>query len=125
MYDTLALFRMSESMARHAGERQAVVARNMANADTPGYRAQATLPFADVYRTGADSLRANRAGHMTLEPGRGPGAATALESEPSPNGNSVSLEMEMIAAAEIEREQSKALAVYRHGLTVLRTIVAR
>ena len=48
MYDSLSLFRLAASMARHAGERQAVVARNMANADTPGYRAEATVPFSDA-----------------------------------------------------------------------------
>lgn len=123
MYDTLSLFRVAGAMARHAGERQAVVARNMANADTPGYRAQATTPFSEVYRPEGEALRATRTGHMALEPGRGPGGRDALASEPSPNGNSVSIEMEMIAAAGIEREQSRALAVYRHGLTVLRNVV--
>ena len=69
-------------------------------------------------------MRATRAGHLSLPAGRGPGASDALTSEPSPNGNSVSLEMEMISAAEIEREHSRALAIYRHGLSVLRTVVA-
>ncbi len=35
MYEQLDLFRMSTAMARHAAARQAVIATNLANADTP------------------------------------------------------------------------------------------
>lgn len=123
MYDSLQLFRLAEQMARHAGGRQAVVARNMANADTPGYRAESTVPFSEIYRAPGEAMRATRPDHLALEPGRGPGAAASTFAEPAPNGNSVSIEMEMIAAAGIEREHSRALSVYRHGLSVIRSVV--
>jgi flagellar basal-body rod protein FlgB len=45
--------------------------------------------------------------------------------EQSPNGNSVSLEEEMVAAVDASREHNRALAVYRHGMTVLRTALGR
>lgn len=122
MFDSLDLFRTADAMARHAGARQAVVARNMANADTPGYRARRIAPFAEAVETG-QPLRATRAGHSpgTIAPGR---PRPAIE-EAAPNGNSVSLEREMLAGIEAEREHSRALAIYRHGLTVLRTALGR
>jgi flagellar basal-body rod protein FlgB len=126
MFQSLDLFRMSGDMARHAAARQTVVATNLANADTPGYRAQAIAPFADVYRAAPTAgMRATRPGHS---PGQSTGTmAVAREVrtvEPSPNGNTVSLELEMINAVEAEREHSRALAIYKHAMTVMRAVVS-
>jgi septal ring-binding cell division protein DamX len=46
MFDRLEIFSLASAQARHAAARQAVVAQNIANSDTPGYRAEisATLP---------------------------------------------------------------------------------
>ncbi|WP_373355329.1 FlgB family protein [Pseudoroseicyclus sp. CXY001] len=126
MFDQLTVFRMAESMARHAGQRTALAARNLANADTPGYRAQALPSFADLADEGALSepgMRTTRTGHIA---GSG---ATALarieraEAQTSPNGNSVSIEEEMVRAVDAEREHGRALTVYRHSMQVLRTVI--
>ena len=50
MFENLQIFRMAHAMAAHAGARQTVVARNMANADTPGYTAQDIAPFEAEFR---------------------------------------------------------------------------
>lgn len=128
MYQNLNLFRSANAMAAHAGARQALVAVNVANADTPGYRAQAIAPFAEAYRPsgGAPPLRTTRAGHIA-------GAVAAIPparpvpagSEPSPNGNTVSLEAEMLRSVEVGREHSRAIGIYRHALNVIRTSISR
>ena len=123
MYENLALLRTADAMARHAGARQAVVARNMANADTPGYRAMAIAPFNDSYAEAGRAMRATRPGHLRFGD-RPPPRQAEVEGEASPNGNSVSIEMEMIQAAEIEREHNRALSIYRHSLTVLRSVIS-
>ena len=127
MYETLDLFRTSAAMARHAGARQLVVAQNLANADTPGYRAMSLPGFEEVYQQGASlQLRASRSGHLTAD--TGPASVRATESttsEPAPNGNSVSVEMEMLASAEAQREHARALAIWRHGMNVIRTSLGR
>ena len=123
MYENLALLRTADAMARHAGARQALVARNMANADTPGYRAMTAAPFSESVKAARHVMRATRPGHMGYE------ETTRLRpteagGEASPNGNSVSIETEMIQAAEVEREHNRALSVYRHSLTVLRSVIS-
>ena len=127
MYKNLDLFRVSAQMARHAGARQAVVATNIANADTPGYQARSIAPFTESYRGDATGqMRATRPGHLGLGDGGAPAArATASGQEPSPNGNTVSLELEMLASVNVEREHSRALAIYKHALTVMRTSLGR
>lgn len=124
----LTIFQTAGAMARHAGARQAVVARNIANADTPGYRARTIAPFAETYRTTTTSIsaRTSRPGHIIGSSS----TASRIEmkdsaSEPSPNGNTVSIEEEMMNSIEITREHTRALAIYRHAMTVLRVTVGR
>ena len=110
MYQSLALFQTAHAMATHAGARQAVTARNVANADTPDFRAQHIAPFSDVFRTDtAPIMRMTRAGHMTSASTVPTAMAMDGTAEPSPNGNSVSIEEEMMNAINISREHSRAL----------------
>lgn len=127
MYKSLELFQTSAAMARHAGQRQALVARNIANADTPGYQAMRIAAFRDTYRDGATTrMKSSRPGHLGTSGG---GAAmariTSAGTEAAPNGNTVSLEEEMLAAVEVSREHNRALAIYRHTMTVLRTSLGK
>lgn len=127
MYQTLNLFQVSGAMAEHAGRRQAVVATNVANADTPRFQSMQMPSFQEVYAKDTfGAMRATRPGHI----GVGADArmrvdATPTGSEPAPNGNTVSLEDEMLAAVAVSREHNRALAIYRHGMTVLRAVVGQ
>ena len=126
MYESLDIFRTAAAMARHAGARQAVVAQNIANADTPGYRARAIGPFAESVASGAGSaLRATRPGHMQAQGSVGSVRSEVTQEEPSPNGNTVSLETEMLNGVEVAREHSQALAIYKHALGIIRSSLGR
>ena len=126
MYESLDIFRTAAAMARYAGARQAVVAENIANADTPGYRARSLGPFSETYDPNADSaLRATRPGHMQAEGSASSARPTLSDEEASPNGNSVSLETEMLNGVEVAREFNQALAIYKHALGIIRTSLGR
>lgn len=128
MYTSLDLFQTAHAMARHAGARQAVVAQNIANADTPGYQAAQIASFQDAF-DGASTpaqMTVTRAGHMTGGEGAPVTAVKTLsDGEPSPNGNTVSLEDELMNSVAISREHNRALTIYRHTMTVLRTSLGR
>ncbi len=122
MYQSLDLFSTAFAMARHAGARQAVVAGNMANADTPGYRARALEEFSETLRQGqASAPRRSRPGHLAGAETAAVGRITLRPGEAAPNGNTVSVETEMMDAARIQQQQSRALAVYRHAMGVIRS----
>jgi len=127
LFEDLKVFQTSFAMARHAGARQAMTAANMANADTPGFRALSMPSFAETFDAAQQpaAMRATRPNHM----GIGDGATTAMEefsdAEASPNGNTVSLEQEMINSVEIQREHDRALAIYKHSLDVIRMSIGR
>lgn len=127
MFKSLDLFQTAHAMATHAGKRQAVIATNIANADTPGYRARDIAPFADSFRAGGHAgMHASRAGHL-----HGGTHAAGLRShvtdsnDTSPNGNSVSIEAEMLKGVDVQRQHEKAVAIYRAGLNILRTSIGR
>jgi len=129
MYDQLAIFRTAASLATHAAARQSAVAQNIANADTPGYKARDVPSFADTYqRVFATPLRASRAGHFL--PGetahQAPDMITATRpGAQSPNGNTVSLESEMMKAAEVKRDHDLAITIYQTSLGILRSSLGR
>ena len=68
-------------------------------------------------------------GSRRLDFGQGGGpefeARQARGAARDPNGNSVSLETEMLRAVDVQRQHSLALAIYRSGLSVLRTAISR
>jgi flagellar basal-body rod protein FlgB len=126
MHNSLDLFQTASAMARHAGARQAVVARNIANADTPGFQAQSIGAFKDLYRAdGGGDMRTTRKGHMILTGQAAPPRTSIITGNPSPNGNTVSIEDELLNSVAVSREHNRALAVYRHAMTVLRTSLGR
>lgn len=132
MFQNLEIFQIAGALAKHAGQRQAVTARNLANADTPGYHAQDLTPFKDLV-PGSDhtgELRATRAKHLN-----GTRASITRIAEPTlmddrtsiadPNGNSVSVETEILRSVDAKREHDRALAIFRSSLTILRTSLGR
>ena len=85
--------------------RQSTIASNIANANTPGYKALDVEPFEKVLESTRLTMQTTQSGHMT----DGANKTTAVEarkSEPwetTHSGNSVSLEQELISAGEVNR----------------------
>lgn len=127
MFSNLTVFQTARAMAMHAGARQALIAQNVANSDTPGYRARDLPPFSAAvsYRENfARTMRSSRQGHNFADaPMRLGQLRPITQKDADPNDNGVSLEDEMVRAAEAKREHDRALAIYRSALTVLRSSI--
>lgn len=125
MFKKLELTAMAQAMSSHAGARMGAIARNIANADTPGYKAMDLPDFAETYAAGLGEMRVTRAGHLG-------GAATGFDpvaqagsGMAAPNGNSVSLEQEMVKAASVRQDHEMALAIYRNTSDIIRASLGR
>ncbi|MEZ5910875.1 MAG: FlgB family protein [Paracoccaceae bacterium] len=126
MFEQIDVIRMAQAMAAHAGQRQVAVSRNIANADTPGYKAVDTADFAAVYRDGEGlSLRQTRSGHRGASRAEDRAAFAEVSGNASPNGNTVSLETEMLRAADIRQQHDMALAIYRSSADILRASLGK
>lgn len=127
MFEKLQITAMAQAMASHAGNRLGVIARNVANADTPSFRRQDIPDFDVAWRdSAAGDLRATRPGHMGAQSGAMSEVAAATVRGPgSPNGNTVSLEGEMVRAVETRQQHDMALAIYRGTSEVIRASLGR
>lgn len=126
MFEKLEITRMAQALSSYAGARLGLVAQNVANADTPGYKARDLPDFSEVW-AGGRGLRATRPGHLGSVQGAG-ADGTALDPVPrrraadaSPDGNTVALETEMLTAAALRQQNDMALAVYRTTSSVIRS----
>jgi flagellar basal-body rod protein FlgB len=126
MFEKLEITAMAQAMAAHAGARLGVIARNVANADTPGYVTQDVGDFADVWReTAGDGMRATRPGHIGAASSHVSGESFAAQGHASPNGNSVSIEAEMVKMVETRQQSDMAMAIYRGTSDVIRASLGR
>lgn len=100
------LLDLASHKAAWLAARQAAVAGNIANANTPGYKAKDVAAFADVMaQTRLDMVATNDA-HLNVTGGVGAEATHEQEDgfEVTESGNSIGLEQEMAKAGEINRE---------------------
>ncbi|MFV0360857.1 FlgB family protein [Tropicimonas sp.] len=127
MIDRLEVLQMAQALAGNAGARQAMVAQNIANVDTPGYRAVDIAEFSEFLAadTPAAGMRATRKGHAVAPEAGFPQHIAYSGASPAPNGNTVSLEEEMMKIAEIRQQHEMALAIYKSGLSVVRSGLGR
>ena len=122
----LYLFGLSSTRADWLSQRQAVVAENVANANTPGYRAKDVSAFSTVLESTKLDLAASSANHLVASAGREFGVDSARQTpwDVTHSGNSVSLEQEMLKAGEISRDYaldtSIAKAFHRMYLSTLK-----
>ncbi len=127
MFYDLNVFKTAYAMATHAGQRQAVIARNMANADTPGYQPRDIQSFKDAFETSGRNaaMMATRQGH--LHGGTSAQGWAEFDAVPSgdPNGNGVSLEEEMLKSVDVKRQHDRALAIYKSSMNILRASLGR
>lgn len=127
MFDTPYVMKLAQNLARHSGARQAQIAKNIANADTPGYRARDLAAFSETFEQSGQTreVRTTRAGHMN-----GTALGTAFQThdvggQASPNGNNVSVEVEMARGTDAKSSHEMALTVYKSSLDMLRMSLGR
>lgn len=125
MFEQIEMMRMAKALGQHASQRQMIVARNVANADTPGFKSRDAASFADSYRAASEPLRITDPRHRGAPDWAPASRETVAETGISPNGNSVSLEDEMLKAAEVKRSHDLSLGIFGSALDLMRTSIGR
>ena len=99
------LFNVISQHNRWLSVRQATIAGNIANANTPGYKALDVEPFEAAMEQTRLAMTSTRPAHMTTAADTTP-ATDIRKEEPweiTHSGNSVTLEQELIKAGEVHR----------------------
>jgi flagellar basal-body rod protein FlgB len=102
------LFDLASRQSQFLSVRQATIAGNVANANTPGFRAKDVVPFSEVLDRTQLGMAITNAKHMRLA-GSAAGAPEVREvrtDDVLPSGGTVNLEEEMIKAGEVSRDYS-------------------
>lgn len=118
MFEGVKLLQNMSALAGHAEKRHAIIAENVANADTPGFKARDLQPFSEIFQksemTGRD-INSVSADIRKMETG----------DIASPNGNTVSLEQQTMLAAQTKGDHELALAVYRKALEMMKMAIGK
>ncbi|HJS85209.1 MAG TPA: flagellar basal body protein [Acetobacteraceae bacterium] len=121
----IALFDLAERRLAWTERRQAVLAQNIANADTPGWRPRDVAPFAArVDQAGAGLARTDPR-HLV---GTSDTSGLAKPIRPTghqPDGNAVSLDQELTKVADTDTTQSLVSAIYHTYLGLFRTAIGQ
>jgi flagellar basal-body rod protein FlgB len=122
---------LTEKMKWHQA-RQGVLAENVANSDTPGFRARdlKTVNFSDQMRVSQVRLATTRSDHIvaTTDNDR---ASTGFRTdraegyELTPEGNGVVLETEMMKVAANQMDYQTITTLYSRSLRLIRTALGR
>ncbi len=102
----MELFALASTRNHWLSAKLAVIAGNVANATTPGYRAREISPFREVMENRAVTLARTNPAHLNTAGAEGPAPVSVREREGGPStfsGNNVSLEKEMLEGAETVR----------------------
>ena len=135
----IPIFAMLKSRLGYLSDRQRVIAENVANANTPGYKAKDLKAFSFQAHvraaTGGDGVAATPAGTMAMtnpahmQP-KGVGssglkAVKASDSEVTLDGNGVVLEDEMVKLTQARMDYDAAIGFYQQSLSMLKMAVRK
>jgi flagellar basal-body rod protein FlgB len=128
------LFAMISQRLGWLTERQKVLSENVANADTPDYKARDVkeLSFQQMLRGATHSLPAARTSSNHLMSGsssqRGFGPndlSREKQYETTLSGNSVTLDVELMKVSQTAQDHQMATQLYRKHLNLFRTVIGR
>jgi flagellar basal-body rod protein FlgB len=111
----LYLFDLASSQARWLELRQSTIAANVANANTPGYKARDVEPFNKILDGLPVRLATTSPAHIQLSATETDTRTNAKKDswEVVHSGNSVSVEQEMIKGGDVNRDYSMNAAILR------------
>ena len=121
----ISFFALTSDRLNWLSARQKVTSENVANANTPGFKARDVVSFSDVLngsRTGGVRLATTHAGHVGGLGGGGKNVAQMTDptaTSRSLDGNSVDIESQAMRASETADQYRMAADLYRKGFEML------
>lgn len=112
-----ALMRLLAQKMGYLNQRQSVLAENVANANTQGYKARDLAPFSfsDALNQASAGMKVTDPRHIIPASMDGVNSKTMkTKSEVLPSGNSVDLEQEMMKVSDTAVNYQLVTSVYHH-----------
>ncbi len=119
---------MSEKMS-YLGQKQTVLAQNVANSSTPGYKARQIAPFtfATALKEAGGGLSATNPKHIVPASMAGANSGTnkMRSYETVPSGNSVDLEQQMMEVSSTNMDFQATSSIYHKFMSLLRSAAGK
>lgn len=132
-FSSISLFNIMKTKLDYLSQRQGILAQNIANADTPGYKAKdlAAPDFKKLVKASGAStstlrLAATDAKHIQQNKTTGSDYKIVKRDktdEVNLNGNNVTIEDEISKAAQNQAEYQKALNLYGKSISMFKTAI--
>lgn len=129
---SLPLFAALTKRMEWLGERQKVLANNVANSDTPNFQAKDLKPltFRELIRDSENrvSMTATHVAHQASGPGGPAKAAAEVNEDPyevSPQGNGVVIEEQLMKIGETRMNYELTANLYKKHLDMFRMALSR
>ncbi len=128
-YGGITLFSTLKSRLEYSSERQAVLAKNVANIDTPGFSMVDLKPLkmdkiADSFNS---HLTARKTNPLHMDGKRNSGSHNATGNvktyETKPVGNNVSIEEMMMKVSENNYDYNEALNLYSKTVQMMKAVI--
>jgi len=123
----IGLFDLAERRLAWADQRQTVLAQNVANANTPGFKPRDLRPFAATLdNASAVTPVRTQPNHLagTIAP-TAPNEVVDRTQTQSPDGNAVSLEQQLVKVADTETAHSLVTTIYKAYFGMFNTALGR
>lgn len=113
--DAINFFSIASQQNRWLSVRQSVLAQNIANVNTPGFKALDVQPFDAVLNSTGIEMRKTQETHLSPVSGAGSDADTeeAAKWQVVHSGNSVSLEEQMLKTGEVAGAYARNTSVMK------------
>jgi flagellar basal-body rod protein FlgB len=119
---------LAEKMKWHQA-RQGLLAENVANAETPGFRGRdlAAFSFSERMAMAGVETAATHPAHLVAgpSPAGGFGVESSRSFEVTPEGNNVSLEDEMMKVTANQMDYQAVTTLYARSVKLIRTALGR
>ena len=122
--DGIGLFNLAEQRLSWLDQRQALLAQNIANADSPGFQARDVSPFAQLVAGAVERLTVTSPMHLA---GAVPAGRDAHDRphERAPDGNAVSIEEQLTKVADNEGAKSLTTNLMHKYFGLFRTALGK
>ncbi len=128
----LTLFSAMKQKMQWQQARQSLLAENVANAETPGYRGRDLKKFTfseqvNQFSTAQITTKITNSKHLQISIGtnNGFGAQQMKNYEVTPEGNGVTLEDEMMKVTTNQMEFQAVTSLYTRSMKLMRTALGR
>lgn len=122
MVQSVQLFQLASFQGNWLSARQAALTSNIANANTPGFKAVDVTPFEKVLKSSSSGVSVTNARHIPIGGSDTTfGISARTDARPNVSGNTVEIETELIRSNEVRQafELNTAIVKAFHRMTMM------